>query len=119
MAKTMRAVVKTAPGRGGELREVPRPEPGQGEALVRIKAASICGTDHHIYDWNHWAEGRIGPRIPQTMGHEFCGFVEELGPGADRVANINNHARGWRRLPNEDWTADLESDTLDERGPVW
>lgn len=85
MAETMRAIVKAAPGRGAELQEVPKPSPGPGEALVRIKAASICGTDHHIYDWNHWAEGRIGPRIPQTMGHEFCGTVEEVGPGVTRV----------------------------------
>jgi threonine 3-dehydrogenase len=85
MAETMRAVVKTAPGRGAELREVPKPVPGPGDALVRVKATSICGTDHHIYDWNKWAEGRIGPRIPQTMGHELCGLVEAVGPGVTRV----------------------------------
>jgi threonine 3-dehydrogenase len=85
MADTMRAVVKAAPGRGAELREVPRPEPGPGQALVKVLAASICGTDHHIYDWNKWAEGRIGPRIPQIMGHEFCGEVVEVGEGVSRV----------------------------------
>jgi threonine 3-dehydrogenase len=82
----MRAIVKTAPGRGAELLELPRPEPGPGEALVRVSATSICGTDHHIYEWNAWAEGRLGPRLPQTMGHELCGVVEELGEGADGVA---------------------------------
>jgi threonine 3-dehydrogenase len=85
MGETMRAIVKAEPGRGAELREVPRPSPGPGEALVRVKAASICGTDHHIYDWNHWAEGRIGPHLPQTMGHEFCGTVDEVGDGVSRV----------------------------------
>jgi threonine 3-dehydrogenase len=85
MSEMMRAVVKAAPGRGAELQEVPKPAPGPGEVLVRIRAASICGTDHHIYDWNHWAEGRIGPRIPQTMGHEFCGDVEAVGPGVTHV----------------------------------
>ncbi|MFO7768875.1 MAG: L-threonine 3-dehydrogenase [bacterium] len=83
---SMRAVVKTAPGRGAELQEVSKPEPGPGEALVRVRAASICGTDHHIYDWNPWAEGRIGPRIPQIMGHEFAGTVEAVGEGVTRVS---------------------------------
>lgn len=85
MSEMMRAIVKAAPGRGAELQEVPKPAPGPGEALVRIRAASICGTDHHIYDWNHWAEGRIGPRIPQIMGHEFCGDVEAVGSFVTRV----------------------------------
>jgi threonine 3-dehydrogenase len=86
MAETMRAIVKTRPGPGAELLEVPRPEPGEGEALVRVTATSICGTDLHIYEWNAWAEGRIGPRIPQTMGHELCGVVEEIGRGVDQVS---------------------------------
>ncbi len=85
MAEMMRAIVKTAPGRGAELREVPRPVPGPGEALVRVRATSICGTDHHIWEWNPWSQKRIGPRLPQTMGHEFCGIVEELGPGAGGI----------------------------------
>ncbi|MFC1595338.1 L-threonine 3-dehydrogenase [Gemmatimonadota bacterium] len=85
MAEMMRAIVKTAPGKGAELLEVPRPEPGAGDALIRVTATSICGTDLHIYEWNAWAEGRIGPRVPQTMGHEFCGVVEAVGEGVDRV----------------------------------
>ncbi len=85
MAEMMRAIVKTTPGRGAELLEVPRPEPGAGDALIRVIATSICGTDHHIYEWNAWAEGRIGPRIPQTMGHEFCGMVEAVGEGVDQI----------------------------------
>ena len=86
MAETMRAIVKTAPGRGAQLQEVPKPVPGDGEALVRVVSASICGTDHHIFEWNEWAQGRIGPHIPQIMGHELCGVVEEVGPGVSGVS---------------------------------
>jgi threonine 3-dehydrogenase len=42
-----------------------------------VKAASICGTDLHIYGWDRWSEGRIKP--PVTLGHEFCGVVERVG----------------------------------------
>jgi threonine 3-dehydrogenase len=45
--------------------------------LVRVKAASICGTDLHIYGWDRWSQGRIKP--PVTLGHEFCGVVERVG----------------------------------------
>jgi threonine 3-dehydrogenase len=74
----MRALRKTAARAGAELVEVPVPEPGEGEALVRVHAASICGTDLHIYDWNEWAAQRITP--PMTFGHEAAGFVEAVGP---------------------------------------
>lgn len=86
MAETMRAIVKTAPGRGAQLQEKPTPVPVDGEALIRVVSASICGTDHHIYEWNEWAQGRIGPRIPQIMGHELCGIVEEVGPRVSHVS---------------------------------
>jgi threonine 3-dehydrogenase len=44
---------------------------------VRVKTASICGTDLHIYGWDRWSQGRIKP--PLTLGHEFCGTVERVG----------------------------------------
>ena len=53
----MRALRKTARAPGAELVEVPVPEPGEGEVLVLVHAASICGTDLHIYDWNEWGGG--------------------------------------------------------------
>jgi threonine 3-dehydrogenase len=85
MAETMRAVVKTSPQVGAELQRVPIPRIGPNEALVRVKATTICGTDVHIYQWNEWAQGRIGPRIPQVMGHEFSGEVVEVGSEVHRV----------------------------------
>src|SRR3981189_1620953 len=50
---------------------------GPTDALVRVKTASICGTDLHIYGWDRWSQGRIKP--PVTLGHEFCGVVERVG----------------------------------------
>lgn len=75
----MRAVLKKDPAPGAVLVDLPVPKPGPGEVLVKIKATSICGTDHHIYIWNEWSQNRIKP--PMIMGHEFAGVVVELGSG--------------------------------------
>ncbi len=79
----MRALRKTGRGPGAELVDVPIPEPGEGEVLLRVHAASICGTDLHIFDWNEWSEGRI--RVPMTFGHEVAGYVEEVGPEVHHI----------------------------------
>lgn len=78
----MRALAKLAPEEGLTLVERPVPEPGPGEIRVRVEAASICGTDLHIWNWDAWAEGRIRP--PLVLGHEFSGVVEKVGPGVKR-----------------------------------
>lgn len=83
----MRAVLKDKPGFGAVLAEVSQPHPGPGEVLIEVKATSICGTDHHIYIWNEWAQNRIRP--PQVMGHELAGEVVELGPGV-RSARVGD-----------------------------
>lgn len=75
----MRALRKTRPGPGAELLEVPVPEPGVGEVLVRVHAASVCGTDLHIFAWNDWASTRFGS-LPRTFGHEVAGTIESVGP---------------------------------------
>ena len=80
----MRALVKTKPGPGLEIREVPRPQAGPGEVVVRVAATSLCGTDNHIYRWDEWAQGRIHP--PRIIGHELCGEVSEVGTGVTSVA---------------------------------
>ena len=59
------------------------PAIGPTDVLVRVKAASICGTDLHIYGWDRWSQGRIKP--PLTLGHEFCGTVERVG---DEVSSV-------------------------------
>ena len=80
----MRALVKESAGPGAAIREVPVPEPGPGELLVRVHAASVCGTDVHIERWDSWAEQNFGPP-PMTFGHEMAGVVVARGPGATRI----------------------------------
>jgi threonine 3-dehydrogenase len=73
----MLAVVKAEAAPGAEIREVEIPAYGRGDVLVKVKVASICGTDLHIYEWDRWAQGRIHP--PLIPGHEFCGEVVAFG----------------------------------------
>lgn len=82
---TMRALVKETAAPGAAMREVPIPEPGPGEVLVRVEAASVCGTDLHIERWDPWAQENFGP-LPMTFGHEMAGIVVDHGPGAGRIA---------------------------------
>jgi threonine 3-dehydrogenase len=77
MAKTMTAIVKPEQAPGMMLDEVPVPQVGPEEVLIKVQAVSICGTDLHIYKWDPWARKRIRP--PLVVGHEFCGTVVELG----------------------------------------
>ena len=84
LGTTMRALVKDSASPGASIREVPIPEPGPGEILVRVLAASVCGTDVHIERWDPWAQDNFGPP-PMTFGHEMAGIVVARGPGATRV----------------------------------
>jgi len=77
MMSRMRALRKVEKGPGLSLEKMLIPSPDDGEVLVRVKAASICGTDLHIYGWDRWSSGRVKP--PVTLGHEFCGVVERTG----------------------------------------
>ncbi|MBI1795964.1 MAG: L-threonine 3-dehydrogenase [Candidatus Eisenbacteria bacterium] len=76
-AATMKAIVKTRPGPGAEVREVPVPTCGPRELLLRVRRAGVCGTDLHIVEWDRWSQGRLKP--PVTLGHEFVGDVIERG----------------------------------------
>jgi threonine 3-dehydrogenase len=73
----MLAVMKPEAKPGVEIRDVAIPQIGANDVLVRVKVASICGTDLHIYNWDRWAQGRIHP--PLIPGHEFCGEVVAYG----------------------------------------
>ena len=73
----MLALVKTAPGPGLDLREVPEPVFGINDVLVRVHKTGICGTDLHIASWDPWAAKTINP--PLIVGHEFVGEIVEVG----------------------------------------
>jgi len=73
----MKALRKMQAARGLSLETANVPAIGPTDVLVRVQAASICGTDLHIYGWDRWSQGRIKP--PVTLGHEFCGVIEKAG----------------------------------------
>lgn len=81
---TMRAIRKIESDRGLTLcNEVPVPRVGPHDVLIQVEAASICGTDLHIYNWDHWSRNRIQP--PVTLGHEFAGTVAEVGESVEDI----------------------------------
>ncbi len=73
----MQALVKSEAARGLWLEDVPVPEIGINDVLIRVHKTGICGTDLHIYDWNEWAQRTIP--VPMVIGHEFVGEIVERG----------------------------------------
>ena len=80
----MRALVKAKPEKGIWMQDIPRPEPGPNDVLVRVRKTAICGTDMHIYNWDDWAARTIP--VPMAVGHEFVGVVEAVGSEVQGVA---------------------------------
>src|SRR4030066_1880577 len=81
----MHAVVKRKREPGAEIEDIDRPKVGKGEVLIQNMMTSICGTDVHIWDWNHWAQKRV-KRLPIVFGHELSGEVVAVGKGVKKVA---------------------------------
>jgi threonine 3-dehydrogenase len=75
----MRALVKREAAPGIWMEQMPIPEPGTNEVLVRLEKTAICGTDVHIYNWDEWSQRTIRPGL--IIGHEFVGRIERLGDG--------------------------------------
>lgn len=75
--------MKTTAGPGLELTEVPTPQAGPGQVLIKVLRTGICGTDLHIDSWDDWAARVV--RAPLVVGHEFAGEVVETGPGVNAV----------------------------------
>jgi threonine 3-dehydrogenase len=76
-ANTMRALVKAKAEEGIWMEDVPKPECGHNDLLIKIRRTAICGTDIHIYNWDQWAQRTIP--VPMVVGHEFVGEVAEIG----------------------------------------
>lgn len=73
----MKALVKKYAQEGLWLDDVPEPAMGINDVKIRVKRASICGTDLHIYKWDDWAKKTIP--VPMTIGHEFVGEIVAVG----------------------------------------
>ena len=82
----MRALVKKEATTGLWLEDVPEPEVGINDVLIKVKRTAICGTDMHIYNWDDWAQKTIP--VPMTVGHEFVGEIVDVG------SNVNDYRPG-------------------------
>jgi 2-desacetyl-2-hydroxyethyl bacteriochlorophyllide A dehydrogenase len=89
--KTMKAFVKVKPEYGGtQYQDVEIPKIGPDQVLIEVKAAGLCGTDIHVYDWADNIVKEYKPVLPRIMGHEFSGIV------ADRGADVSDIEVGAR-----------------------
>src|SRR5207248_8993973 len=79
----MKAALKAEAAPGATVALVDIPQIGPRDVLVQVKAASICGTDMHIYEWDAWAQSRM--QTPRIFGHEFAGEIVEVGKEVSSV----------------------------------
>src|SRR6202789_2973351 len=82
----MKALVKSKAEKGLWLEDIPEPNIGINDVLVRVRYTGICGTDVHIYQWDEWAQKTIP--VPMAIGHEFVGEIVEVG------SNVNDFYPG-------------------------
>ena len=82
----MKALVKSQADKGIWMQQVPEPEIGINDVLIKTKKTAICGTDIHIYNWDEWAQKTIP--VPMVVGHEFVGEIVEVG------SNVNDFHSG-------------------------
>jgi threonine 3-dehydrogenase len=82
----MKALVKNEAAAGLWLQDVPEPEVGINDVLIKVRRTAICGTDLHIYNWDAWAQKTIP--VPMVIGHEFVGEIVDVG------SNVNDFRAG-------------------------
>src|SRR5690606_38010952 len=77
MSNMMRALVKAKPEVGLWMEHVPVPDVGPNDVLIKVRKSAICGTDVHIWNWDHWAQKTVP--VPMVVGHEFVGEIAKVG----------------------------------------
>jgi threonine 3-dehydrogenase len=82
----MKALQKKEAAPGLWLEDVPEPQIGINDVLIKVRRTAICGTDMHIYNWDAWAQKTIP--VPMVVGHEFVGEIVEVG------SNVNDFRPG-------------------------
>ncbi|MGW2545092.1 S-(hydroxymethyl)mycothiol dehydrogenase [Kitasatospora sp. NPDC001574] len=92
MAQQVKAVIARAKGAPVEVTTIVVPDPGPGEAVVRIQACGVCHTDLHYH------EGGINDEFPFLLGHEAAGIVESVGEGVSEVAPGDFVILNWRAV---------------------
>lgn len=73
----MKALSKLKAEPGIWMTEVPKPELGHNDVMIKIRKTAICGTDVHIYNWDEWSQKTIP--VPMVVGHEYIGEIVEIG----------------------------------------
>ena len=97
----MKALVKHSSKVGIWMEDIPVPDCGTNEVKIKITHTGICGSDLHIYQWDEWAQRTL--KLPLVIGHEFCGIIDEVGPGVthckvgDRVSGEGHITCGFCR----------------------
>lgn len=92
MSQTVKGVIARSKGAPVELADIVIPDPGPGEAVVRVAACGVCHTDLH------YREGGINDDFPFLLGHEAAGTVEAVGPGVTEVAPGDYVILNWRAV---------------------
>ncbi len=91
MTNEMKALVKARPEEGLWMQNVPVPEPGPNDVLIKIKKTAICGTDVHIWKWDEFSAKTVP--VPMVVGHEFVGEIVDMGAAA-RTYRIGQRVSG-------------------------
>ncbi|WBA57155.1 L-threonine 3-dehydrogenase [Providencia sp. 21OH12SH02B-Prov] len=73
----MKALSKLKAEPGIWMTDVPKPELGHNDVMIKIRKTAICGTDVHIYNWDEWSQKTIP--VPMVVGHEYVGEIVEIG----------------------------------------